>query len=96
MVTCTKDLTAKFVWSVITIKIDDPKDPGNNLVNILTSMRLLKLEHIKKKSYQYWGPANGNDRPDVLMISVIDPDTQVNDHPIFFVRVRLEMTEKGI
>ena len=90
-----KDLTEKFGWSVITSKIVDPTDPGYNLVIIFTSMRLLKLEHVKKQAYQYWGPANGLDCPDVLMISVIDPATQVNDCPLFFARVRLEMIAKG-
>ena len=83
------DLTAKFGWSVIMSKIDYPTDPGNNLVNIFTSMSLLKLEHVKKQAYQYWGPANGFDFPYVLTISVIDPATQVNDCPLFFARVRL-------
>ena len=55
------NLKGKFGWSVITSKIDDPKDPGNNLVKIFTSMSSLKLEHIKKQAYQYWGPADGND-----------------------------------
>ena len=32
---------------------------------------------------------------DVLRILDIDPDTQVNDHTLFFVRVRLEMIAKG-
>ena len=91
-----KDITAKFGWSVIRIKIDNPKDPGNNLVNIFTSMSLLKLEHVRKQAYHYWGPDNGNDFPDVLSISDIDPDTQVNDRLIFFARVRLEMIAKGI
>ena len=59
-------------------------------------MSLLELEHVKKQSYQYWGPANGNDSPYVLRISNIDPDAQVNDRPLFFVRVCLEMIEKVI
>ena len=56
VVTSMKDLTEKFCWSVITSKIDDPKDPGNNLVNIYTSTRLLKIEHVKKKSLPLSGP----------------------------------------
>ena len=96
VVTCIKDLKEKFCWSVIMSKIDNPKDPGNNLVNIFTSMSLLKLEHVRKQAYHYWGPDNGNDFPDVLSISDIDPDTQVNDRLIFFARVRLEMIAKGI
>ena len=59
-------------------------------------MSLLELEHVKKQAYQYWGPANGNDFPDVLRISNIDPDAQVNGRPLFFVRVCLEMIEKVI
>ena len=82
-----KDLAEKFGWSVITSKIDDPKDPGNNLVKIFKSIILLKLEHVKKQSYQYWGQANGNDCPEVLRISDIDLDTQVNDGPLFFALV---------
>ena len=39
VVTCMKDLIETFGWSVITSKIDDPKDPEKNLVNIFTSMR---------------------------------------------------------
>ena len=34
VVTCMKDLTEKFGWSVITINIDNPKYPGTNLVNL--------------------------------------------------------------
>ena len=34
VVTCMKDLTAKFGWSVITSNIDNPKYPGTNLVNL--------------------------------------------------------------
>ena len=90
------DLTEKFGWFVITSKIDNPKDPGNNLVNIFTSMSLLKLEHVKKRAYQYWGPSNGHDCPDVHMVSNIDSATQANDHPLFFARVCLEMIAKGI
>ena len=45
-----KDLTENFGWYIIASKIDNPKDPGNNLVNIFTSMRSLKLEHVKKQS----------------------------------------------
>ena len=96
VVTCMEDLTAKFGWSVITSKIDGPKDPGNNLVNIFTSIISLKLDHVDKKSYQHWGPDYGNDFPDILSIFDIDPGVQDNDHPLFFVRVYLEMIEKGI
>ena len=78
------------------VNIDDPKKPGNNLVNIFNSMSLLKLEHVKKQAYQYWGPANGNYCPDFLKISDIDPDTQVNDRSLLFEQVHLEMIEKGI
>ena len=91
-----KDLTEKFGWSVITSKIDNTKDPGSNLVNIFMSMSLLKLEHVKKQAYQYLGPANGNDCPDVLRISIIDTETQVNVRPLLFARVCLEMIAKGI
>ena len=58
-------------------------------------MSLLKLQHLNKKAYQYWRPANGNDLPDVLRISDIDSDTQVNDRPLLFARVRIEMIAKG-
>ena len=34
VVTCMKDLTAKFGWSVITSNIDNTKYPGTNLVNL--------------------------------------------------------------
>ena len=42
VVTCMKDLTANFGWSVITSKIDYPQDTGDNLVNIFTSMSLFR------------------------------------------------------
>ena len=82
------NLKGKFGWSIITSKIDDQKDPGNNPVKIFMSMSSLKLEHVKKQAYQYWGPADGNDFPDVLTILGIDPDTTVNDLPSFFLRFR--------
>ena len=63
-----KDLTAEFGWSIITSNIDDPKDPGINLVNIFMYTSLLKLEYANKQAYQYWGPADWNDCPDLLMI----------------------------
>ena len=50
VVTCMKDLTKKFGWSVITSKIDDQTDPGNNLLNICISMSLLKLKHVNKQA----------------------------------------------
>ena len=96
VVTCMKEVTEKFGWSAITSKIDDPKEPGKNLANIFTSMSLLKLEHVRKKAYKYWAPANGNDCPDVLRISDFDPDTQVNDRPLLFARVCIKMIAKGI
>ena len=68
VLTYMKYLTAKFGLSVIMSNIDNPKDPVNNLVNIFTSMRSLKLEHVKKQAYKYWGPADGNDFTDVLTI----------------------------
>ena len=46
-----KDITANFGLSVITIKIVDQKEPGNNLVKIFASMILLKLKHVKKQAY---------------------------------------------
>ena len=68
VVICMKDLTANFGWYVIMSKIDNTKDPRTNLVNIFTSMNLIKLDHIKKQADHYWGPANGNDFPDVLSV----------------------------
>ena len=50
VVICMKDLTKKFGWSVITSKIDDQTDPGNNLLNICISMSLLKLKHVNKQA----------------------------------------------
>ena len=69
-----KDLKAKFSWSIITSNIDDPKNAGNNIVNIFMPMRSLKLEHVKKQAYQYWGPGDGNDCAYVLGISDIGPE----------------------
>ena len=91
-----EDLTAKFGWYIITIKIDIPKNPGNNLANIFTSMRSLKLQHIKNQAYQYWGTADGNDCPYFLTVWDIDPDKTGNDGPWFFALVCHEMIAKGI
>ena len=91
-----KDLAAKFGWSVITRNIDDLKDPGNNLVNIFTSLSPLKREHVKKQAYQYWGPADGNYCPYVLMILDVDPAAQYDDRPRFFAQVCIEIIAKGI
>ena len=91
-----KDITEKFGWFVITSRIDNPEDPGNKLVKIFTFMISLKIEHVKKKACQYWGPVDGNDLPDVLRISNIDPDAQVNDLPLLFVLVPIGLISKGI
>ena len=56
----------------------------------------MKIEHVKKQDYQYWGLNDGNDCPDVCRISDIDPDAQVNERPPLFARVCIEMIAKGI
>ena len=71
VVACMKYLATKFGWSVITRNIDDPKDTGHNLLNIYTYTTSLKLENVKKQSYQYWGPNNGNDFPDVQQFHIL-------------------------
>ena len=45
-------------------------------------MSSLKLEYVKKQSYQNWGPVDGNFCPDLLRILDIDTNTQVNDRPV--------------
>ena len=60
VVTCMKYLSEHFGWSITTSKINYPTDPGKNMVNIFTSMSSLKLEHVKKQAYQYWGLGYGN------------------------------------
>ena len=56
----------------------------------------LKLEHVKKQDFHYWGPGDGNDCPGVLPILYISTSATADDHPFFFARVCLEMIEKGI
>ena len=96
VVTFTEDPSQKFGWSVITINIDDPKDPVHNMVNIFTSISSLKLENVNKQACRYWVPGDGNYCPYFLGISNIDPALQVNEHPLLFARFSLEMIEKGI
>ena len=53
LVTYMKELTAKYGWLAITIRIWDPRNPGANVVNIFTSMSFLKLEDVKKQAYRF-------------------------------------------
>ena len=91
-----KDLIETFGWSAIRRNIDDPKDLGNNLINIFRSMTSLKLEHANKQTYHYWGPGDGNDRPYVLGIWDIDPAARVDDRTLLFARFCLDMMSKWI